>query len=281
MGQDNFFTAQATAELGWLRCRQGRHSEGLAKLEQALENCQRQLGPDNYLTKNVQYGLAYWYPEQGSGDRAEPLLVDLLRRERDLLGEYRMDVRRVVYCLAHLARGQGEPDKARELLDRTLAINDVLLEQLAASATESTLLAHLADVSGPVADLMSLATEHPDQRSFTVAATERRLLRRKGIALDTLYRFHAAQQLIGFHPEIQQQALVVKTVSQQLAATALLPATGTDGAAHRLRIRQLQQQLTTAQEALGEAMRRNGIPPGRVDVDRESVCAASCRAPDG
>jgi CHAT domain-containing protein/Tfp pilus assembly protein PilF len=206
-----------------LECSQSGDLERAKDLyRKALPIAKTKHGEESSTYAFLLHRLGMSHVRQGEYAEAEPLLT----RAAKLLnktGHKHMHQVEVLDDRAWFHQATGRHREAMELQRQVLAEEQRDLHSIFGFTAESSINASLRAVADNGSldryFTMTLSNGPPDAEAVKVALSWG--LRRKGMALDTLCRFRAAQRLLAENPALQEKASRWRTLRQQIANSAL------------------------------------------------------------
>jgi CHAT domain-containing protein/tetratricopeptide (TPR) repeat protein len=160
----------------------GRFEDAEALLRSA-EQVER--GSENASYAGTLYELALLLQDRGRYGEAERLLLTSVRICRQLTGDRHPDVVNALYALSRNVDA-GHEKRSLAWMQQAEAIQDGLIEQVCALASEHERLAYLEELRGQLHAFVSLVVFHLEPTPEVVRSAFTLLLRRKGLAARVL-----------------------------------------------------------------------------------------------
>jgi CHAT domain-containing protein/tetratricopeptide (TPR) repeat protein len=220
LGEGHPDVATSLSNLALLYQYAGDYARAEPLHRQALEVRRAALGENHPDVANSLNNLAALYAATGDQARAEPLHRQALEVCRAALGEDHPDVAVSLHNLALLWAARDRPQEAFDLLRQAAAIDDRLIGQLFAIASDRQRAAFLQQVQKQLAILLSLVRRSLSGSPEAVRTALDVVLRRKAIRAeaDTVRR---RTVLTGADPHLQTQMQEFYMLSAQIARKAL------------------------------------------------------------
>lgn len=236
-----------------------RDHERARELYRAAMELARKRGGDDRQYTFIRHNLGILYLEQGNYTEADALMSRQEKsssRKNDSVGRTN---------LAWLYQATGRHRKAVETQVEGLALEQDSLRSIFSFTAESSMYASLGSISS-LERLLSIAAaeESPDRETAT--AVMNWTLRRKGIVLDTLCRFRAAQRAQIDDPKLAELVTRWRFLRQRMADTALNPE-GMDSTEIGKRMSDWKEEAEQLEAELNRTVSARITEPPNIDVD--------------
>ena len=241
---------------------------------QALAIKQKVLGerhPDVATSLDTLAGL---YIATGRHDEAERLCRQALEMRRTLLGETHPDVAFSLNNLALIQAATGRHEEALDSLRESSAVDDGLIGQAFAAASEAERLAFLGHLRHRFHVLLSLVVRHLADRPRAVRLALDLVLRRKGLAAEAL----AAQRdalVSGRYPQLQPAFAELARLRQEIGRRTLAgPAAGESPDQHSAALARGREERQQIEERLAREVPEIGLEQRLRQADAAHVARA-------
>jgi CHAT domain-containing protein/tetratricopeptide (TPR) repeat protein len=199
------------------------------------------------------------YRLKGDYSRAESLYQKALEIQQQgrvhagfTLGDARREYAGILAAQSQLFQATNRPEKALALLGQSMEVDQASLRQVLGFTAERAMHAFLAQMSGSLHGMISMAAaDAPNSAAAKTALTW--TLRRKAIVLDTLCRLREGQQLLSEDKGFDERVGQLRGLRQRLANLAVKPPPGMNPdklrqeiAALRGKAEQLEAELNRA-----------------------------------
>lgn len=220
LGEKHPDVALAMQNLAVLYRITGRYGEAEPLYRQALEIWTAGLGAGHPDVALALHNLGALYNAMGRCTEAEPFYRQALEIRTAVYGEAHPDVAATLNNLAGLCAATGREAEALELMTRAQNINDRLIRNVFAAASESRRLGYLTVLRGETDAFLSLVARRLSKDAKAVRAGLDLVLRRKAIVAEAMAADRDAV-LSGRYPDLVSTLRDLKTLRIQIAQKTL------------------------------------------------------------
>ncbi len=181
-------------------------------------------GPNHPTVVELLGALGGIYVRQQDYAKAEPLLLATLETQLENPDQYLQEISSGYSSLSKLYYATDRIPKAIEFLDKSLSLDQQLLDRLS-TLTERDIQANHQAQAYKLDHLIAMAASVPDNVEATRLAFDW-TLRRKAAVLDTMCRLRAVQDVFDLEPDIARQASRLRELRQEIADLSLNPPAG-------------------------------------------------------
>lgn len=237
---------------------------------EALKQQENTRGPDSPSYAYVLRNLAALDLEQGRYKEAEQSFLRVRAIEKKF-PETRTNAATQATALAQLYFLTDRRREAVAMSVEGMQEEQAMLRSVFAYASETSMHLALARMGYAVDRLVTMTVLSGTSTPEEAATTLTWILRRKGVVLDTLCRFRAAQRQLAQEPAIRDQAARWQMLRQRMADAALNPPQGLDAKGLKKQVAEWSEEA----EKLETALNRRVASQASVgqDVDLEAVRA--------
>ncbi len=251
----------------------GRYQEAEPLYRQALEIWKTSLGDRHPNVALALHNLAALYHGMGRYAEAEPLYRQAIELRTATLGEDHPDVAGTANNLAALCAATSRENEALELMNRAQSINDHLIQNVAAIASESQRLQYLSRIRGEMDGFLSLISQSTPPSPTAVADGLDLVLRRKAIVAEAAAAERDAV-LGGRYPDLVPRLRELTTLRLQIARK-MMSGPGPEGPeAHRQLLDGWQAEKETLEVTLASRIPEIGLERRLREADRHAIVRA-------
>ena len=273
LGDKHPDVALAMQNLAVLYKTTNRYAEAESLYRQALEVWKTVVGerhPDFALaTQN----LGSLCQAMGRFDEAEPLYRQALDIRTALLGDDHPSVAASLEALASLYAATSRAEEALKLMQRAQAINDRLIRNVFAIASEKQRLGFLSTLRGETDAYLSLIVQNLANSPSAVSAGMDLVLKRKAIVAEAMAAERDAV-LGGRYPDLEAELREVKTLRAQIAQK-MMSGPGAEGLeAHRRMLDEWRAREEKLELHLASRIPEINLDRRLHEADRKAVAGA-------
>jgi CHAT domain-containing protein/tetratricopeptide (TPR) repeat protein len=224
-------------------------------------------GEDSAACAHVLHNLGMLFLNQGQYQEAEKALL----RARAIERKFPASCWNTATQHRNLAQLYVITDRRREAIATSvegMQEEQAILRSIFAFASESSMHLALVGMSRAVDRLATITVLNGTPTSEEAATTLTWILRRKGVVLDTLCRFRAAQRQLAQDSAIREQAARWQMLRQRMADAALNPPQGLDAKALKTQLDAWNEEAEKLETALNRRVSNQASAGQDVDVER-------------
>jgi CHAT domain-containing protein/tetratricopeptide (TPR) repeat protein len=221
-GKDSTAVAVYLTNLAVFCLKTGRLKEAESSLLRALPIFETRYGKESPRLAFPLTNLGSLYRRMNQLDKAAAFLersLDLLHKGQD---QEREGLTAALNLLAIVYQLQGQHEKAWQLETQHAAMVQKDLDNVVAFNSETAMHRYLETISGVLPNLVSMAAEQRDRADVASDALTW-TLRLKGIAMETLCRYHQAQNVLAPNDPVTRRVSRYQSLKKTLTDVALNP----------------------------------------------------------